>query len=522
LLTYPHTHFDMATEAKTVRSQDATSKPLRLPAQINQQSRPIQHVQIHQTEPLANGVLDLVLLHNCSDGAWTAKLADRLRGVRSGDRYLQLSLVDWSSTAAPDTMDAIRKCLCDRGHLAIVISRAMALRDLPAASRGIELLKEISPAEGQVVTILKDNVTIPPVFREGEWFDFRDENQFEENISDVKFFLTANSVPTGQVYSSGPSALKERVLCNLFPVVELPKFIYSAETRFETESELAEACGGPEPLPFILKGSRFYTTLPLSRNSVFAPSISPANDPRMDNFIQWSSQGDRGGWAIELLNSLFRQHAWKRGLRWDKSTDQFYFPRNKPKNVWWEIAGRTVSREVTAPHMGLIELENSATAEVQYGWKHHSFRASFVQVQGNFSFRLEPSWLLTELDSKAVATIRPVGPIFRGAQSQERNGQVLRSLRFWSAVLAKGHHEIRMNTGQAPVRTQLTPLSGLAQFGIPGDCMNYDLMMLSEMEDDLLMPAVGALHQESPVDDEERVSSPAFGNFRNDHSQART
>jgi hypothetical protein len=509
----------MATEAKTVRSQDATSSHSRSTAPLTQAPRSLQ---IHESKPFANGLLHLALLHYCRDAAWTAQLADRLRAVRSVDRSLRLSLVDSNAAAEPETLAAVGKSLCNRGHLAIVVSRTMVQRDWLAARKAMELLKEVSPADVQVVTILKDNVTIPPLVRQGAWFDFRDENRFAESISELISYLTENSASTGRVYSSGVSFRNERVLCNLFPVVELPTFVYSAETRFDTESELTEACGGSEPLPFILKGSRFYTTLPLSRESVFAPAISPAENPRQDNFMQWSSNRDHVGWAIELLNSLFRQHAWKRGLRWDESTDQFYFPRNKPKNVWWEIGGRRVSREVTAPHMGRIELENSVTAEVQYGWKHHSIRASFVQVQGNFSFRLEPSWLLTGLDSRSAATTLPVGPLLRGPQSQERNGQVLRSLRFWSAVLAKGHHEIRMNTGHAPVRIKLTPLSGLAQFGIPSDFMNYDLMMFNEMEDDLLMPELGALEQESPFNDEERVSSSAFGRFRNDQSQARS
>jgi hypothetical protein len=140
---------------------------------------------------------------------------------------------------------------------------------------------------------------------------------------------------------------------------------------------------------------------------------------------------------------------------------------------------------------------------------------------GNLFFRLEPSWLLTELDGKTAATTQPIGPLFSGSEQQERNGQVLRSLRFWSSVLAKGHHEIRINTGQAPVRAKLTPLSGFTQFGIPSDRMNYDLMMLAEMEDDLLMPVLGLRGQESLFNDEEGVSSATLRSFRSDQSQAR-
>jgi hypothetical protein len=159
-------------------------------------------------------------------------------------------------------------------------------------------------------------------------------------------------------------------------------------------------------------------------------------------------------------------------------------------------------------------------AEVQYGWRHQTIRAEFVQLMGNLYLRLEPSWLLTELDGRTPATTTPVGPIFSGSPQRERNGQVLRSLRFWSVVLAKGHHEIRINTGQAPLRTKLTPLSGFTPFGIPNDKMDYDQLMLTEMEDDLLMPALGPLEQESIISDEEIIPSETLRRSRSGRTQA--
>jgi hypothetical protein len=479
-------------------------------------------VEVRNAEPLANGACDLFLFHNSADGFWTAKLADRLRGERFGNRNLRLSLADWNCMTGGNALVEMRRGLGRHCLLALVVSRITLEEDWPAAQRSIELLKEVAPPERRVVTVLKDNITIPPILRLGEWFDFRNENYFEENISDLMSFLMGDFASSGRVYSFGVSSAKERILSNLFPVVELPKFVNSAETRFDTESELMEACSGRGPLSFLIKESRLYTIEQLSADSAFAPAVTNWDTLKQENFTQWLSTKDRAEWAIELVNNLFRQHAWKRGLRWDKSTDQFYFPRTKPKSVWWEIVGQTISREVTAAHMGWIELENQVKAEVQYGWRHRSIRADFVQMFGNLLLRLEPSWLLTELDGRTAATTQPIGPLFSGSERQERNGQVLRSLRFWSSVLAKGHHEIRINTGQAPVRAKLTPLSGFTQFGIPSDRMNYDLMMLTEMEDDLSMPALGPLGQESLIDDEEGVSSTTLRSFRNEQSQAST
>lgn len=383
-------------------------------------------------------------------------------------------------------------------------------------------------------------MSLPPLLRLGEWIDFREERYFDKHLSDLARFLRRSSsasefpppgggsraplgdgsAPAQLISSSEFCVTKERVLSNLFPAVELPKFVFSAETNCQTEFEVTEACPEPGPLAFLLKGSKLYTTEPLSQDSVFAPALSSGAHPAQESFSQWLSRSDRAEWAMELLNKLFRHHAWKRGLRWDAATEQYYFPRTKPKSIWWEIGQQTVSREVTAPNIGWIELEDNSRAEVQYGWKHQGIRTGFVQTLGSVFLRVQPSWLLTELDSKTPATTEPLAPVFAGSAQQERNGQTLRSLRFWSAVLAKGHHEIRMNTGQAPVRIRLTPVSGLTQVAIPSDQMDYDQLMLQEGEDDLLIPILGPLEQESITSHEEVIPSQTLTSSRRDQSQA--
>jgi len=531
----------MATEAKVLRVQSPAlgTSPALHPNQCHTED---QHLaRVREIEPLSNSACEFFLFHNSADGSWTAELAERLQGEGSGNPPLRLSLTDWNSVTGTNALVQMGRNLQGH-HLGIVLSRAMLREDWPTARRTIDFLRELAPADARIVTILRENVTMPPMLRLGEWFDFRNEKHFEESLSDLNSFLRENLASvgkisprsgglrpdptkrvtsTGSLYSFGVCPAKERILSNLFPVVELPKFVFSAGTRFQTELELTEACAAAGPLPFLLKETRLYTLEPPAPDSVFARAASLGGATRQEDFTQWFSQKDRAGWAVELLNRLFRHHAWKRGLRWDKNTDQFHFPRTKPKSVWWEISQQTISREVTAPHVGWIELENQTRAEVQYGWRHQSIRAGFVQVLGGLCLQLEPGWLLTELDGKTPATTKLVGPVFSGSPQQERNGQVLRSLRFWSAVLAKGHHEIRINTGQAPVRTRLTPLSGFTQFGIPSDKMDYDQLMLAEMEDDLLIPALGPLEQESTVSHEEGISSEALRGSRSKQSQAR-
>jgi hypothetical protein len=519
----------METQAKILQIQS--------PNQQSVQASP-------SNELIADISCDLFLWHDCADISWTTKLAERLRGAQFRNLDLRVSLADWDSTREINFWNAINKSLQCQSHLAIIVSRTMLRDEWVAVQQTVKSLIESAAAEGRVVTILKDNVTMPPPLSLCEWFDFRAEKHFEESVSDLIAFLNLSSasnsdkaVPDGsgdasqvsakrsdsggRLYSFGVSPAKERLLSNLFPVAELPKLIFSAETNLRTEAELTEACPGVQHLPFLVKGSRLFTIEPLSRDSAFAPAVSNWDTRKQENFSNWSFGKSHAGWAAELLKNTFRHHAWKRGLRWDSCTEQYYFPRTRPKSVWWEVSEQTIAREVTAPRMGWIELENHASAEVQYGWKHQSVRADFVQLQGNLSLRLEPSWLLTELDGKTAATLQPVGPVFSGLPQQERNGQILRSLRFWSAILAKGHHEIRMGSGHSLVRIKLTPLSGFTQFGIRSDHMDYDQLILTEMEDDLLMPALGPLGQGNIFRHEEDLSSQTLGSSRSGQPQAR-
>src|ERR1700680_3278717 len=238
----------MATEAGKLRIQNPISESPPASLMKEWPDQEMHSVQVREAEPLTIGAYDLFLFHNGADGIWTANLADCLRGARSGDRNMTLSLSNWNATTEASSLVETGRSMHGQRLLAIVVSRTMLEEDWPAKQRSLELLKEVGPSEWRVVTILKDNVTIPPLLRLGEWFDFRNENQFEENISDLLSFLREDVGSSGQVYSFGVSSAKERILSNLFPVVELPKFVYSAETRFETESEVMEACDGAGPL----------------------------------------------------------------------------------------------------------------------------------------------------------------------------------------------------------------------------------------------------------------------------------
>jgi len=459
---------------------------------------------------------DLVLCHKAADGKWSQKLAERIRGKRSGERHFVIQHANWNFFSASDILAEAEKCFLASRFLGLVVSKEMLKEDGPALEKLISVLSELDLAKGRFVTILKENITLPPLLRLQEWIDFRESHRFEESVCDL-LTLLREDIPTPErsprlASGNGSAALTEpawkamplfrgskkvgeRIVSNLFPVVEIPRDIFSVETRFQTESEITEACGGPGPLPFLLKGSRLYAAAPIADNSVLGPTVNEGSKPSQEQFAQWLSDPERAPWAVELLNRSLRYHAWKRGMRFDEGQNLFYFTRSKPKNLWWEIGGKTVQREVTAPHIKWIRLEDRTLAEFQCGWRHEAIRAGFIQVAGALFLRMEPAWFLTELDGKTPSTTHPVGSLNPSPRNQEENGQIFRTLRFWSAVFAKGHREIRVETGSNPIRVRLTPASGFSQSLISNDQMDFDTLALTGLDNAQVIPNLGPIER---------------------------
>jgi len=157
---------------------------------------------------------------------------------------------------------------------------------------------------------------------------------------------------------------------------------------------------------------------------------------------------------------------------------------------------------VTTPHSRRVKQGDGTYKEEPFGWRHQGFRAAFMSVLNNLMLRLEPTYLLTKDDGKTPRTSRWVGPILSHWLNQERNGQILRSLRFWSLVLA-GAKELTIETGQTPICVDLTPISGTLAFGIASDQTSFDALMEAEIEDDYQVPQLELFGQDTSIKDAE-------------------
>lgn len=226
---------------------------------------------------------------------------------------------------------------------------------------------------------------------------------------------------------------------------------------------------------------------------------------RNDPFESWFSDADRARWAVELLNVCLKKHERQRFLRLDKDRHRYFFaPKDDgPKKIYWKIGGTVSKREVTTRHYVTVMRPDCTKEKVQSGWRHQAVQARFVLLPFGLFLRVEPTWMLTKADGKTPCGGPRVGPILSHWLNQERNGQILRSLRFWSLVLARGKAEVLIPTEQRPIRIGLTPASSCLDFGIVADQMDFDAAMRAEMEDDVEVPQLGfAFGETSPVQED--------------------
>jgi len=516
----------MSTEAKALTIEDLYESFCVTPSDAEGWRRhpaPLLDWEVPQVQ-----AKDIFLCHSSADAAWATRLAKRIQVERVDDRNLEVDRRNWGSPKTTGAVEEIVRYFCTCRVLGVVVSKLMSKTDWSALERILAASSKFSRFRGHVLAILLDNTTMPAFLRLGDWIDFRDTKKFEESFRDLVAILRENCslarqdsplAPATALESSHEVArvtttshasanrVKERLISNLYPVVELPKQVFSAETHCRKESEIRESCTGTGPMPFILREGRLYSLQPLYPNSVFGPALRNDFKPTQEDFTPWFSEPERSQWGLDLLNISLCQHAWKRGLRFDESQRQYFFPRSKPKRIWWQVGGSTIPREVTTANMEWKQLDDGRKAEVQYGWRHHGVRASFVQILGDVVLHLEPAWLLPGLDGKTPMFGHPVRPILSHSRNHDGNGQILRSLKFWSIVLGKGHAELRISTGQNPIRAKLTPASGFHDFGIRGDQVDYDRLVLTDVEDDLAVPELRPIEEESAINYEEDVSS---------------
>jgi len=454
---------------------------------------------------------DIFLCHNGANKPWVEALAEQLETVRYKDRYLGVVFDKWDFDKGKNVVLELERLIDEARFVGIVVSKAMLAAEWPTLERTIAVWSDPSGRKGRVVTLLLENVELPASLRVRNWIDFRDPSKYEDGFAELVALLTDTPIRRGRggftptlppiclgytaspqviTASSGADRIEELLVTNLLPVTELPTVVQYADTSMRKKSDIGQFTKRTDTPPFILREGKLYTFSDL--HDINNP-LETAVDPKTIRDVllsTWFASDDTKRWAIELFNLAFRQHCWARHLRFDRDGQRFFFqPQNQqPKRIVWNLNGKRV-REVTTRHFGMRKGVDGAPEKFPYGWRHQAIRAEFVHLPMGLFLRIIPTYMLTGEDGKTPRGGPRVGPILSQWLNQERNGQILRSLRFWSLVLTRGNKdELIIVTGNEQLRISLSPASGTLDFGILGDSIDYDRLINAELEDDLAIP----------------------------------
>jgi hypothetical protein len=454
---------------------------------------------------------DVFLCHNGVNKAWVESLAEQLETVRHNGRYLGVVFDKWDFDKGKNIVLELEKYIDEARFVAIVVSKAMLEAEWPTLERTIAVWSDPSGRKGRVVTLLLENVELPASLRVRNWIDFRDPSKYEEGFSELVSLLTDTPIRRGRggftpsipatslgfvaspqviASSTGADRVDELLITNLLPVTELPSVVQSGETSMRKKSDIGRLTESKQIPPFILREGKLYTFSDLHDIENPLGTAVDVKTLRDVGLSVWFSDEAKRRWAIELLNLVFRQHCWNRYLTLDREGQRFFFRPHKgqPKRITWNLNGKRV-REVTTQHFGMRKGADGKGERFPFGWRHQAIRAEFVYLPMGLFLRITPTYMLTKEDGKTPRGGSRVGPILSQWLNQERNGQILRSLRFWALVLTRGNKEVlSIPTGNEKLQVSLSPASGNISFGILGDSIDYERLVAAEYEDDLAVP----------------------------------
>lgn len=461
---------------------------------------------------------DLFLCHTGANKPWVEGLAERIEAVPYQDRHLGVVFDKWDFTKGKNIVLEIDEFIDQCRFIGLVVSKAMLDAEWPTMERTIAVWSDPSGRQGRVIPLLIENVDLPASLRIRNWIDFRDPERFEESFLELISRLRNEPIRRGRgglqptlpattyapapvviTSSNGPDAITELLVANLLPVTALPTVVQAAKTPLRWKSDIAKHTTSKNVPPFILREGCVFTFSDLHDIQNPLQSAIDIRSLHDEYFAPWFGHEDRRRWAIELLNLCFREHCWQRYLRFDRKGQRFFFTPSKTgqKTIAWHIAGIRHERHVTTRHYAYRRNQEGTFEKQEYGWRHQALRANFLHLPNGLFLKITPTYLLTKDDGKKPRGGNHVGPILSQWLNQERNGQLLRSLRFWSLVLTRGNkQELTIATGHEAITINLTPANGTIGFGINGDTIDYDRLLQAEYEDDLRIPDLEPDHEQ--------------------------
>jgi hypothetical protein len=239
-----------------------------------------------------------------------------------------------------------------------------------------------------------------------------------------------------QVYSP-IEYVTEKIYSTLFPVIQMPRWVYLAPANFTMDKVRAQIAYPSDSfifVPFIMHEKNLISFTNLSDPQGPFHEVVDHGAAEVHIASDWWSDPDLYRMYVALLNQSLTKFAKIRGLRFDKDHHRYYFePIEKgiPRTIICRsLGGKMTPRKVVwCPHF-------RHSGEAKKFWEHMAVSLRFHKVsESGWCLSVRPERRFTR-DGFVPLTPKSIGRKSTKKQSHMYNINVLTEVNFWRAYLS--------------------------------------------------------------------------------------
>ena len=244
----------------------------------------------------------------------------------------------------------------------------------------------------------------------------------------------------------------ENLFSTLFPVVELPAYVYGAPCKF-SETQKDEIRGKIVPpedasviYPYIIRGGNLYAFQDLGyRKSPFRNLVDSQKSQRFLS-AEWWGDPVKQVWFVDLINRSLNKLTGRKGLQWDRDHRRYYFQPDKPGQIK-EILYRPLNQASSSKHV-VWQPISKRTGQPRPYWLHRAVSLKFHRPsQSQWCFSIRPEFRVTK-DGLRPEESEKVGSRVTRKKSRMFNYDLLGEVNFWRDFLSDSGPRIILNFGR--------------------------------------------------------------------------
>jgi len=408
---------------------------------------------------------DIFICYNHGDEKWVQKFASSIESEQFGNRHLSVFLDDWDIVPGHNMINAMERGLKTSRYVGVVISKNSVDAEWPNMERSIAISSDPSGRKGIVIPIWLGDCEIPPSLKMRSVLYCQNDVAYKKSYSKLIAVLKNEKLPRGthekpstNIFNSEQFPVQyeddvdEQLASNLFPIINIPKIIWSAPTNYSNKEMydfLRNEIIGILPT-FIIKEKKIFCFWDINDKECPFRNILSANVIESHSIYDWIKNENKNRWLMELLNKGLKNYCGKLSLRFDPEHTRYSFlPENqKDRKIQWHTGKRKATRTVVTKHT------RGKTEDIF--WSHQTLKAKFTTLDEDIFLQLIPGWTFT-INGIDQLPSDQIGPLSTKWTTNERNPSLFYHIRFWSSYLSQQSDSIIIPLGNTVCEIDVTP-----------------------------------------------------------------